>query len=81
MHGFEAVKGEALEVFTLGFRLFTRVQVAQPYTPSITTLPEAEISIERLHNPHLLSHAKVHLKVEALNVTCNQLTPNKICWP
>ena len=38
IHGFKAVKKEALEAFTSGFRLFTREEVAQLNTPSINNL-------------------------------------------
>ena len=38
MHGFKAVKGEVLEAFTSGFRLFTREQIARLNTPSVNNL-------------------------------------------
>ena len=65
---------EALEAFTSGHDTF----VALPNY--LTTFPEAEIS-QKATQPISAYHAQVSVKVEALNVTCNQLTPNKICWP
>ena len=50
-------------------------------TYSIKTLSESETSVKTLHNHICLSSSLLPTKVQVLSVMCNQLTPNRICWP
>ena len=51
------------------------------YTYSIKTLSESEISVKTLHNYICLPSSLLPTKVQVLSVMCNQLMPNRICWP